>query len=114
MKPFKFLSNKKPLFSYEITNRIQFVPESLRTRESWSTNRSELVKNWISDFYFGIHPDGFETTKYFPEIDRVLELVSAELNMETNLLNVTVQIKISNEEYLELDLSYITNHISYH
>ena len=117
MKPFKFLSTKRPVFQYEILNDIQFYPQSLVVQEHWSLQRTELVKEWLSDCFFGSHPNGFDKTRYFPEIDRTCSIIQTGVDYSNyrgeQFFTAIVQIMKSPAEYVEVNLQYPTAHLLY-
>lgn len=106
MKPFKFLNkNKTTTFPYEMTGRIQWFPASLMNSESWNTNRSNLIKGWLEDFFDGMD---HETVKYFPDMDRTCRIIQTGLDTFRNQRVFTAKIWIMRHpnEYMEIDLSY--------
>ena len=116
MTGFKFLNYKKPIFQFEITNHIEWYPASLMGIDTWSGRYPELVKEWLSDFFFGQHPNGFNHEKYVPEIDRTLKLIQTGLNSTPfgeRLFTAIVQIKRDSACYMEVHLEYPISCIIY-
>lgn len=114
IKDFKFLSTKRPVFQFEILNNIQFYPQTLVVQEHWSLQRTALVKEWLSDFFFGTHPDGFTKTRYFPEIDRTCRIIQTGIEYSgyrEQFFTAIIQIMISPAEFVEVNLQYPTAHI---
>lgn len=116
MKPFKFLTNKKPLFGFEMVTQINYSPESLRSGETWSLDRSTLIKEWLSEYFFGSHPNGFDRIKYFPEMDRTCEIIQTGLDstpFHQRLFTAIIQIKRSNLHFMEVHLYYPIDSVVY-
>jgi len=108
MNQFKFLSKNKKSFTFEITGRMYWTPAGLMNYERWSNDRSVLIKEWLSDFFYGIHPDGFNKEKYFPEFDRTCEIITSGLDTYNHQRVFTVKIRIYRfvGEYMEIELMY--------
>ena len=107
IKPFKFLTNKR-IFHYEITGEITWTPILLMNSETWNTSKSNLVKEWLSDYFYGYHPHGFNKEKYFPEFDRTCEIIQSGLDTigHQRVFKATVRIYRSVNQYMELELKY--------
>lgn len=71
---FKFLTKNKKAFTFEFTGRITWTPIGLVEHERWTHGRSVLIKEWLSDLWYGIHPHGFNRSKYFPSLIDMLKL----------------------------------------
>ena len=80
MNQFKFLSKNKKAFTFEFTGRITWTPIGLMEHERWTYDRSVLIKEWLSDYWYGIHPNGFNRSKYFPEFDRHVKIIQTGLD----------------------------------
>ena len=116
IKAFKFLSTKRPVFQFEVLNNIQFYPQTLVVHEHWSLQRTELVKEWLSDCFFGTHPNGFDKTRYFPEIDRTCMIIQTGIDYSgyrEQFFTAIIQIVKSPTEYVVVNLQYPTAHILY-
>jgi hypothetical protein len=107
IKPFKFLSTKK-IFQFEITGRITWVPLSFMGTESFDTQKSNLIKEWLSEFFYGYHPNGFNKEKYFPEFDRTCEIIQSGLDTVGHQRVFTAIIRIYRmvNQYMEINLMY--------
>ena len=107
IKPFKFLSTKK-IFKFEITGRITWVPLSFMGTESFDTQKSDLIKEWLSEFFYGYHPNGFNKEKYFPEFDRTCEIIQSGLDTVGHQRVFTAIIRIYGmvDQYMEINLMY--------
>ena len=106
IKPFKFLEIKKKVFQFEITNAMRWFPASIMGTETWTSTRSELVKQWVSNHFF-YNDESVE--KYFPEFDRTCEITRSKICVDFNdnrTFNVTVRICRFNDVYMEIDLIY--------
>ena len=109
IKPFKFLSIKKPIFAYEITGKIIWVPVSLRRHEFWSTPRSNIIREWLSDCFYSTEPGGFDKIKYFPQMDRTCEIIQMGLDNHNHQYVFTAIVHIygyGRNEYMEVHLMY--------
>ena len=117
MREFKFLSTKRPVFQFEVLNNIQFYPQTLVVQEHWSLQRTELVKEWLSDCFFGTHSNGFDKTRYFPEIDRTCMIIQTGIDYSgfggEQFFTAIVQIIKSPAEYVVVNLQYPTAYIQY-
>lgn len=104
---FKFLSTKK-IFQFEITGRMTWVPIAFMGSESFDTQKSNLIKEWLSEFFYGIHPDGFSKEKYFHEFDRTCEIIQTGLDTvgHQRVFTATVRIYRRINEYMEVNLMY--------
>ena len=110
MIPFKFFKGQVSKFQHEITSSIYWSPASLMYLETWSTERSRYVKEWLNDFYINnCHPT--LTHKYVPEIDRNLQIINwgMEYQNDHDLFNATIRIYRHINEYMELNVKYIIN-----
>jgi len=108
MNQFKFLNNKKA-FTFEFTGRITWTPIGLMEHERWTHERSVLIKEWLSDYWYGIHPHGFDNAKYFPEFDRHVKIIQTGLDTYNHQRVFTAKIRIYREvydEYMEIELMY--------
>ena len=108
MNQFKFLNNKKA-FTFEFTGRITWTPIGLMEHERWTYDRSVLIKEWLSDYWYGIHPHGFDNAKYFPEFDRHVKIIQTGLDTYNHQRVFTAKIRIYREvydEYMEIELMY--------
>lgn len=108
IKPFKFLQTNRKIFPYEMTGKISWTPLLLMNSETWNTPRSNLIKEWLSDFFYGYHPHGFNKEKYFPEFDRTCEIIQSGLDTyrHQRVFTSTVRIYRRIDEYMELELKY--------
>ncbi len=115
MKSFKFFKDGKKMFRFEALTQINYYPESLIMYETWTGQKSDLIREWISDFYFDNFNEQYLNLKYFPEFDRTCQiteygLVTSEFEHK---FTVTVTIYISQYEYCKVNLEYPINHIIY-
>lgn len=108
MRSFKFLSIKKPIFRFEITSEIRWTPANFMNHESWSQDKSELIKRWLSDICFQEINDRWSNTKYFPEFDRTCRIIQLGLDTYSyeRVFTAIVQIQKSEHEYMEVKLIY--------
>lgn len=108
MNQFKFLSKNKKAFTFEITGGMYWTPAGLMEHERWSHERSVLIKEWLSDLWYGFHPNGFDKTKYFPEFDRIVEIIQTGLDTYNHQRVFTAKIRICKYvgEYMEINLMY--------
>jgi hypothetical protein len=115
MKPFKFLTTKKRVFHFEFSSGFYWFPGVLRDSEKWTSQKSDLIKGWLSEYFFDGQPN-FEKIKYFPEIDRSCEIIQTGLDSDSyqqRMFTATVRICKSDNEYMEVDLQYPTDQINY-
>jgi hypothetical protein len=107
IRDFKFLTNKKT-FDFEITGRMTWVPLSFMGTETFDTQKSNLIKEWLSDYWYGVHPDGFNKEKYFPEFDRTCEIIQSGLDTvgHQRVFTATIRIYRSLNQYMEVNLMY--------
>jgi len=108
METFKFLSKNRKLFTFEFTGRITWTPIELMECERWSHERSVLIKEWLSDLWYGFHPNGFDKAKYFPEFDRHVKIIQTGLDTYNHQRVFTARIRIYKHdgEYMEIELMY--------
>ena len=108
IKDFKFLANNKKVFPFEITGRMIWVPLEFMGTELYDTQRSNLIKEWLSEFFYGIHPDGFNKEKYFPEFDRTCEIITSGLDYigHQRVFTAIVRIYRRANQYMEVNLIY--------
>ena len=115
MNSFKFLNNGKRVFQFELMTSFDFVPYSFTNYECWTVDKSNLIKEWLSDFYFsGMNSDfGFE--KYFPEFDRTFEILEYGVVTSEGEPKFTSKVRIyrRENEYMEVDLQYPIRHVIY-
>ena len=116
-KPFKFLDYKKPIFQYEITNHLEWFPASLHSYESWSGRYSEIIKEWLSEYFFNEGFNGeFQMEKYFPEIDRTCKIIQTGLDFTPfgeKLFTAIVQIKRDDACFLQVHVNYPISMVIY-
>lgn len=108
MRKFKFLSKNTPIFQYEIASSVTWVPSLDRVTEFYTLDRSNLIRQWLSEYFYGNEMVEFNRVKYFPEIDRTCEIIQTGIDTH-NLLRVftaVVRIKRSEDCYLQLELKY--------
>ena len=76
--------------------------------ERWTHERSVLIKEWLSDYWYGIHPHGFDNAKYFPEFDRHVKIIQTGLDTYNHQRVFTAKIRIYKHdgEYMEINLMY--------
>ena len=105
---FKFLSKNKKVFTFEFTGRITWTPIRSMERERWSHEKSVLIKEWLSDYWYGVHSNGFNREKYFPEFDRTVEIIQTGVDTHANQRVFTAKLRIyrSIDEYMEIELMY--------
>jgi len=116
MKSFKFLTHKRPVFQFEVLRKIQYHPTTLIHNETWSLERTLAIKYWLSDYFFGTHPNGFDKTKYFPQLDRTCRIIQTGLDYteyHEHFFSAIIEIRKSHHEYMEVELHYPTAHIQY-
>jgi len=108
IKEFKFLSKNREAFTFEFTGRISWTPIEMIQHERWSNDRSVLIKEWLSDYWYGVHPDGFDKRKYFPEFDRIVEIMQTGLNTYNHqrVFTATIRIYSFRNEYMQIELMY--------
>ena len=108
MNQFKFLSKNKKVFTFEITGRMYWTPAGLMEHERWTHDRSVLIKEWLSDYFYCTRTDVFDKTKYFPEFDRIVEIIQTGLDTINHQRVFTVKIRIYRfvGEYMEIELMY--------
>lgn len=107
IKPFKFLTNKK-IFPFEMTGKISWTPLLLMNSEVWDTPRSNLIKEWLSDYFYGHDPNDFNNERYFPELDRTCKIIQTGLDTfrHQRVFTATVRICVSDNEFMEVELNY--------
>jgi hypothetical protein len=105
---FKFLTKNKKAFTFEFTGRISWTPIGLMEYERWSHDRSVLIKEWLSDYCYGIHPGGFNKIKYFPEFDRTVEIIQTGLDTHVNqrVFTAKIRIYVMRYHYMDIELMY--------
>lgn len=105
---FKFLSKNRKAFTFEFTGRISWTPIGLMEHERWTHDRSVLIKEWLSDLWYGAHPNGFDRAKYFPEFDRHVKIIQTGLDRYNQQRVFTAKIRIYKHdgEYMEINLMY--------
>ena len=109
MNQFKFLSKNKKVFTFEFTGGMHWVPAGLMNYERWTNDRSVLIKEWLSDYFYNEHPNGFDIVKYFPQFDRFVRIIQTGLDTYNHQRVVTARIRIYREvydEYMEIELMY--------
>jgi hypothetical protein len=108
MNQFKFLSKNKKVFTFEITGRMYWRPAVLMDSERWSHERSVLIKEWLSDYFYNNHPNGFNLVKYFTEFDRYVRIIETGLDTYNHQRVFTAKINIYRDfyEYMEIELMY--------
>ena len=107
MRTFKFLQTNRKIFPYEMTGKISWTPLLLMNSETWNTSKSNLVKEWLSDYFYNPNPN-FNKEKYFPEFDRTCEIIQSGLDTyrHQRVFTSTVRIYRSVNQYMELELKY--------
>ena len=81
----------------------------LMNYERWTNDRSVLIKEWLSDYFYNEHPNGFDIVKYFPQFDRFVRIIQTGLDTYNHQRVVTARIRIYREvydEYMEIELMY--------
>ena len=109
MRDFKLFRGFKKELGYEMMINVRWVPETLMGHESWSFERSSVMREWLSDFYYnGCREE--DMIMYVPQIDRTCRVVEWNIRSdELDWFRVTVWIMRSRGEYLEIDLTYAIN-----
>ncbi len=115
MKDFKFFKDSKKMFRFEALTQINYYPECLIMYETWTREKSDLIKEWISDFYFSGTSGDYLSLKYFPEFDRTCQITEYGLITSDfeHKFTVTVIVYRSQHEYSKVYLEYPINHIIY-
>ena len=109
MNQFKFLSKNKKAFTFEFTAGMHWSPAVLMNYERWSHDRSVLIKEWLSEYFYGTHPNGFDMVKYFREFDRNVKILQTGLDTYNHQRVFTAKIRIYKDdfhEYMEIELMY--------
>ena len=88
-----------------MTGHIQWVPAQLMNSESWTTDKSNLIKGWLENHFDGSDTDRI---KYFPEFDRTCQIIQTGLDSYRNQPVFTAKVWIMRHpnEYMEVDLKY--------
>ena len=104
MRPFKFLRKPFFVFQFEIIFNIDATHSN---NEVYNNLRSEVVKRWLSHYYFG-RPLGSPLKEYLIEIDRVCEIMECGVVncAGMNCFDVKLKMSKSDFEYVIIDLRY--------
>lgn len=108
MRDFKLLKGYSKKLTHEMVTGVSWVPVELMGHESWSLERSIVIREWITDFYNGGCREEM-IQNYFPEIDRTCIIMDWEVYLGPMGSNITATVRVCRTmgEYLEVTVTYV-------